>query len=250
VFLRRRVIVCLLPFASAGFVAGEADGPAFDVASIKASNADEHFSAFGGFHRGTFMANNVHLRQVLASAYGVSEPRVIGPDWLDKDRFDFVAKTAEAVSDDQLKPMLQALLKERFQLSSHLEQRTMPVYYLRIAKGGVRMPVYPATDNGSIKPDLFPRPAMIRGAYTTAQFAVPIAMFAGRPVIDETGLTERYSIFVYFASPTRPRGPAQEFEAPDLFTAIQEQLGLKLESGKDSVQVLVVGHMDRTPTEN
>jgi uncharacterized protein (TIGR03435 family) len=111
------------------------------------------------------------------------------------------------------------------------------------------MPVYPGRDNGPVKPGDYPRSAM-RGQYTSAEFAGPIAALAGRPVIDKSGLTEKYSIFVYYAPPAPPSGPPPEFEAPDFFTAIQQQLGFKRESGKDNVEVVVVDHMERTPTEN
>jgi uncharacterized protein (TIGR03435 family) len=113
--------------------------PSFEVASIKASAPGEPGSAFGGIHHGTFRASNVPLRQVLAAAYGMSETRVIGPDWLDKTRFDILAKSPPGIPDSQLKPMLQSLLKERFKLTAHLETREMAVYHLVLAKGGVKM---------------------------------------------------------------------------------------------------------------
>jgi uncharacterized protein (TIGR03435 family) len=122
------------------------------------------------------------LREVLAAAYGMSLARVIGPGWLDKDRFDTIAKSPPGVPDTQLQPMLQTLLKERFKLTAHLETRELPVYYLVIAKDGVKMPVYPAQDHGPAHPE-------------------------NRPVIDRTGSTERYNVPLSFA-PLSPQAPA------------------------------------------
>jgi uncharacterized protein (TIGR03435 family) len=252
-FLRRRILVLVLPLAIAGGVAGDAGEPSFDVASIKPSSPGGLRSAFGGLRHGTFTAENVDLRQVLAAAYGMSKPRVTGPDWLDKDRFDIIAKSPPGVPDSQLKPMLQALLKDRFKLTAHLETREMPVYYLSVAKDGVKMPVYPAHDHGPIHPVDDPNVRgfpMLRGTFTTAELADTIARIVSRPVIDRTGLTKRYNLFLSYAPLSPQSGETPEFGPPDFFTAVQKQLGLKLQSGKDTVEVVVVNHIEQMPTEN
>ena len=252
-FLRRRILVFVLPLAIAGGVAGDEGEPSFDVASIKLSSPGGLGAAFGGLHHGTFTAENVDLRQVLAAAYGMSKSRVTGPDWLDKDRFDIIAKSPPGVPDSQLKPMLQALLKNRFKLAVHLETREMPVYYLSVAKDGVKMPVYPAHDQGPIHPVDDPNVRgfpMLRGTFTTAELADTMARIVSRPVIDRTGLTKRYNLFLSYAPLSPQSGQIPEFGPPDFFTAVQKQLGLKLQSGKDSVEVVVVDHIEQIPTEN
>src|SRR5258708_9650989 len=138
----------------------------------------------------------------------MSQPRVTGPDWLDKYRFDIVAKSPPSVPDSQLRPMLQALLKDRFKLTANLEMREMPVYYLSVAKDGVKMPVYPAHDQGPAHPVDDPNVRgfpMLRGTFTTAQLADTMARIVNRPVIDRTGLTERYDLFLSYA-PLSPQG--------------------------------------------
>ena len=210
-------------------------------------------SAFGGLHNGTFTATNVSLKQVLAAAYGRTEPRIAGPDWLDRDRFDIVAKSPPGVPDTQLQPMLQALLRGRFKLTAHPEMREMPVYYLSVARDGVKMSIFPALDQGPVHPGDDPGVRgfpMLRGTFTTAQLADTMARIVNRPVIDRTGLTERYNLFLSYAPIAPQGGDAPEFGPPDFFTAIQKQLGLKLQSGKDAVEVIVVDHMEQTPTEN
>jgi uncharacterized protein (TIGR03435 family) len=226
----------------------------FEVASVKPSPPGGLGSAFGGLHRGTFSATNVPLRMVLAAAYGLSEPRVVGPDWLDKNRFDIAAKSPKGVPDSEVKPMLQALLKERFKLVLHLETREMSVYNLVVAKGGVKMPVYPARDWAPVRPKDdrnirgFP---MLRAALPASQFADMLARIVNRPVLDKTGLTARYSIFLSYASITpQADDKVQEFGPPDIFLAIQEQLGLKLERGKDHLEVVVIDHIEPMPSEN
>jgi uncharacterized protein (TIGR03435 family) len=227
--------------------------PSFDVASIKPSQPGTLGSAFGGLHHGTFSATNVDLRMVLAAAYGMSEPRVLGPDWLDRDHFDIIAKSPAGVPDTQVKPMLQTLLKDRFKLTAHLETREVSVYYLGIAKDGVKMPVYPARDQGPDRPGLDPNFRgfpMVRGTFTASKLADTMARIVNRPVVDRTGLTERYSLFLSYAPLTPQTAEPPDFGPPDFFTAIQKQLGLKLQPGKESVEVVVIDRIERAPTEN
>ena len=88
---------------------------------------------------GQLLAQKVTLRMMLAVAYGVAEPRIVGPGWLDKYRFDIAGRSPKDVPDSELKTMLRTLLEERFKLKSHMEKRLMPVYHLSVAKGGVKM---------------------------------------------------------------------------------------------------------------
>jgi len=237
-----------LVLAIARVIAADAAEPSFDVAVIKPSAPDLPGSALGGLHHGTFTVTNASLRQVLAVAYDMAEPRIVGPDWLDKARFDITAKSPPGVPDSRSTTLIQALLKERFKLAAHLEPREMPVYYLTVSRGGVKMPVYPALDRGPAHPG---GGASFRGTLTTAQLAEKMAPIVNRPVIDKTGLTERYNIFLSYAPLSPQQGSdAAAFGPPDFFTAIQEHLGLKLQPGKASLDVVVVDHMEQMPTEN
>jgi len=237
---------------AAGFVAVCAVGqsPQFEVAAIRLSNDPPFMITGPGLRHGLLTATKVTLRHMLAVAYKMTEPRVIGPEWLDKDRFDIAGRAPKDVPDSELRPMLQALLKDRFQLAVHSEAREMPVYDLVVAKGGVKMAVYPAVER-PIEDTIGHGFPMSRGTSTASQLADMMTFFVNRPVIDKTGLTERYNYVLSFAPMSPQAGPdAPEFAPPDFFTAVQKQLGLKLESGKDNLEVVVVDHMERMPTEN
>lgn len=228
-----------------------ADQPKFEVATIKPSGPDSHGIHMGigaGLRNGRFMAGDQSLKEMIAAAYGVTTNRVFGPDWLDAARFDFLGKSPEGVHDTEMRPMLQALLKDRFGLVSHTELREMPVYELVVARGGVKMPIFPAP---APRWDAIhdPRIATMAGAATTTRLAEQLSSLAGRPVIDKTRLTERYNYVLRFARP-EAHEDLPETAPPDLFGAVQEQLGLRLQPGKANLEVIVVDHMERTPSEN
>jgi uncharacterized protein (TIGR03435 family) len=237
------------PFAAMAL----AQTPAFEVASIRPSDEGGLPMTVGpGLRNGTLHGERVTLKMLLAAAYGMTEPRVIGPGWLNSNRFDIVAKSPAGVRDSALKPMLQTLLKERFKLAAHLAVQEMPVYFLEVAKSGVKMPLYPAHDRGPDRPgDQYRGGVMMRGTGTVAQIAQRMSSIVDRPVLDRTGLTDRYNYFLVFAPLSPPSGVHEpESAQPDIFAAVQEQLGLKLQAGRNDVEVVVVDHIERMPTEN
>ena len=205
-----------------------------------------------GLRNGTLHGQRVTLRMLVAAAYGMAEPRIIGPGWLNSSRFDIVAKSPEGVPDSAFRPMLQTLLKDRFKLAAHLALQEMPVYLLEVAKGGVKMPIYPAHDAGPARPgDRYRGALMIRGTGTASQLTQIMSNVLNRPVLDRTGLTDRYSYFLAFAPLSPQTGDYEaELAQPDIFAAVQEQLGLKLTAGRDNVEIVIVDHMERMPTEN
>jgi uncharacterized protein (TIGR03435 family) len=145
-------------------------------------------------------------------------------------------------------PMLQSLLKERFRLAAHREQRETAVYDLIVAKGGAKLPVFdsahipaPPPRNGA--------ESMIIGPMTMPQLAAALTRPAGRPVINKTGLDGRYFCAVTF-SPLAAEGKGSGDGALDIFAAVQQQLGLKLDPNKESLQILVVDHAERIPLQN
>ena len=244
-------VLCLFAALRAPIFAAQV--PAFEVASIKPSpEGGLRMTIAPGLRNGTLHGERVTLRMLLAAAYGMTEPRVIGPAWLNSSRFDIVARSPEGVPDSALQPMLQALLKERFKLAAHLAVEEMPVYFLEVAKSGVKMPVYPAHDRGPQGPDNQYRGGeMMRGAGAMSRIAQGLSRVLNRPVLDRSGLTEVYNYFLVFAplSP-QPAGHEPELPQPDIFSAVQEQLGLKLRPGRDKVDVVIVDHIERMPTEN
>ncbi len=223
--------------------------PTFDAVTIKVNDSGSGGSGFPGLRNGTLTARNVSLKMMLQEAYGMSPLRVIGPDWLDTGRFDLAGRAPQGVPDSEFLPMLQTLLKERFHLETHREMREMPVYEMVVASGGVKMSTYdPERKFGGINP----RGNMIFAPNVTMpELATRMTGSAGRPVIDRTGLDGHYSVVLIYM---RLEATAAETSAPDappdFFTAVQQQLGLRLEPKKEPVEVLVVDHADRLPTDN
>jgi len=233
---------------------GRSQSPAFEVASIKPSrDVVPMMVVVPGFRNGTLHGEKITTRMLVATAYGVTPALVVGPDSLDKGRFGIMAKAPEGTPNSDLRPMLQSLLKDRFKLIAHMEKKESNVYFLRLGRGGVKMPKYPAPDGGPKKPgdprySGFP---MLRGTRTTSQLAQLLSRVVNSPVIDQTGLTERYSYFLSYAPISRQTSehPA-DFGPPDIFTAVEEQLGLKLQAGRSLVDTVAVDHIERMPTEN
>lgn len=222
--------------------------PTFDVVAIKPS-ADTAFrmSTSVDLRHGTLHGQGVSLRRILATAYGVDESRIIAPKWLDNTHFDLYGKSPKDVPDNQLKPMLQALLKDRFQLKEHHEERELPIYNLVVAKTGVKMAVVPKESPADSLVRGYP---MMRGTGEVAMLAQMLSGVVGRPVIDRTGLTDQYNFNLGFAPLVPKPGAATEDAPPDLFTAVQQQLGLKLEPSKANLDVVIVDQINRTPSEN
>jgi uncharacterized protein (TIGR03435 family) len=196
--------------------------------------------------KSSLTAKNSPVRWILEAAWDLSQRQITGPDWIDKDRYDLEARAPEGVPDTEIKPMLQALLKERFKLEAHVEMREMPVYNLVVAKEGPKIKPFDPEHPGQ-RPARVPGASMLVGGFEVPQIAMALAGTAGRPVIDKTGLQGRYFLAIQYSQ----LGTNTETDgAPDIFGAVQQQLGLKLEPAKAQVQVLFVDHLDRTPTEN
>ncbi len=228
-----------------------AQSPAFEVATAKVNHSGSGRSSFPWLLNGRMTAQNATLRMILRAAYGLTAMQIEGPGWLDSDRFDIEAKSPPGVPDSELMPMLQSLLKERFQLAAHHETREMPVYDLVVAKGGLKIAPF---DPAHIPPTP-PRngaTSMIIGPMTMSQLAVRITPDAGRPVLDKTGLgaTRYFCAATYSSLSAQQADSAPESASPDIFKALDQQLGLKLEPAKEPLEILIVDHAERVPSEN
>jgi uncharacterized protein (TIGR03435 family) len=181
----------------------------------------------------------------------VKPDQVSGPEWINTERYTIVAKAAGAVPADQILLMLQTLLAERFRLAIHREKKEMPVYELLVAKNGPKLK--DATGEGTTQIDsdgqetVFERVSM-------QMLAATVARSVDRPVIERTGLKGTYSFRLAWTndSPSRlntaDEGTSKASDlgdAPSIFTALQERLGLKLEPTKAPIEVLVIDHIDR-----
>jgi uncharacterized protein (TIGR03435 family) len=175
------------------------------------------------------------------------------PAWMDSATFDVIANVPKGATREQANLMLQNLLADRFQLKVHRETRELPVFALLVARNGPKLKAS-VDDPNAPKP----RGTLWSGGRkkfefdksTMASFAQTLELDVDRPVIDMTGLNGRYDIRLEFAE-TRPGlAGAPDPQAPELFTALTEQLGLRLEARRSPVDVLVVDSALRQPTED
>ena len=248
-----RGVVCLALYA-VGMAYGQSEAAKrFEVASIKPSNADSRSSSGIQTGHGRLTANNVALRRCIIGAYGVGPHQIFGgPDWLDSDRFEIAAIADQSVGDGVLMVMLQNLLAERFKLSLHRETRIVQAYTLEIGKGGPKLEKAQGGEsatNASNSNGL----ATIEAHNTDMDlFAQVLARQMDLPVVNHTELKGVFNFKLQWtregALPAKS-GDAAANEAPSIFTAIQEQLGLRLRAQKAPVEILVIDHAER-PTEN
>jgi uncharacterized protein (TIGR03435 family) len=187
----------------------------------------------------------------MAFAYAIHPDQIAGlPEALQSASFDIDGR-ADAEGEPslaQMQEMIQTLLADRFALHFHREQRSLPIYAMRIAKGGPKLT--PASPGEQLDQRANGNGSSLTQTYTgasIADFLLGMQFFLNRPTVDETGLTGRYDITLTYtpneASTTNPHA------APGIFTAIQEQLGLKLEATKGPVQVFVIDHIEQ-PSAN
>jgi uncharacterized protein (TIGR03435 family) len=235
--------------------------PEFEVATIKPGQPDRQGKGFRVNGR-QFSTINTTLTDLITFAYGVHAKQVTnGPAWMETDKYDIAAQPngEGQPNDKQWKGMVQKLLADRFKLKFHRDKKELGVYALTVAKGGHKLTKSEGDPNGL--PALFFRglgnlPA--RNATMTDFAGVMQGAVLDRPVVDQTGIAGRFD-FVLLWTPdefqfggmgAKVPPPANNAAAPpDLFTAMQEQLGLKLESTKAPAEVFVVDNAAK-PTDN
>lgn len=224
--------------------------PAFDAASVRLT---ENPGA-GGLKTapGSLSFRNADLLRLIAWAWDIPRVQVDGPDWMRDRSFDVIAKSESGGDDGRLRLMLRKLLADRFDLKVHIDHKEMQVYAITLAKGGFKMPESkdegpPVFDNGG--------PTLLTAHHVTMKdFAEKVSEPLHQPVIDETGLTGKYEIKIdvaaYMQSTGQTLGSGQLDVMAVLFNALQQQLGVKLESKKATVKILTVDHLEKQPTEN
>ena len=231
-----------------------AQAPAFDAASIRSSphaGTDLNESHDGRelirVTPGMVTFQGASLRICIQWAYGMPPFQIQGPDWLKDVGFDIVAKSAGPADENQLRLMFRALLAQRFGLKTHTEQKEMQVYELTLAKGGPKF--HESTTEGA---PLFSGNGgrLVAERVTMQDLAEKISEPLGRPVIDATGLKGHYDIHLDATAYANSAGNGQMDVMALLFNALQQQLGVKLESRKDTPEILVVDSVEKTPTEN
>lgn len=252
---RTRGLAALI-LAAATLAAGQTKE--FEVASVKPHNGeDDGRVGIQITPGGRWRATNVPLQLLLQIAYELKPGQMTGaPGWINNERYDIDAKLDETLGPNpkpgEMQPYLQSLLEKRFQLKFHRETKEMQVYALVVAKGGPKMKLADPAERG-------PSIRMGMGQLTMAkvdmdQFVRELSRQVGRPVLNQTELTGQYTMELTFApegggghgdGPPGERGPAPGGEGPTVFTAVQEQLGLRLDSKKAPVQMFVVDRIER-----
>ena len=246
------------------------------------------------------------LKYLLFTAFNVKDFQISGPSWLDTEHFEIIATMPPSTTKEQFRIMLQNLLAERFKLAIHRDSKDLPMYSLVVNKGGPKLkvsdpsngdpdasPMLPPSGPPKIGPDGFPelppiggraglfnimmpgRAKMVAHLQTMQDLADRLSTQLAKPVIDNTGLKDKYDFTIIFL-PDQMNGPmglmpppagagavtvagpgpggiapsADADPVPTLFAALQAQLGLKLEAQKGPVEIIIIDHMEKTPTDN
>jgi uncharacterized protein (TIGR03435 family) len=251
------LLLASLAFAgSTGFA--QAAATAFDVVSVRPCRqaAGPDYNNQLTYSPAGLRARNATLKRLIAEAYGVQLNQISGPNWLDQNEYDIDARVTGAFTRKQIAGMLQSVLAERFKLAQHTEMREMRVYELTVGNTGLKIQPVGAGDAVAPHAGFHFRGDMRQFADLLAlQFSIPApenpsqpsrASAGGSqiPVIDKTGLTGIFDVNVDMHPEL----------GTDMFTswqwALEDQLGLKIESRTESVAVLVVDSAARTPTPN
>jgi len=225
---------------------------AFEVASVKPNHSGTRFLKLNA-DKDRFVVENATPRLLLQYAYQVNDSQIFGaPGWIDSEHYDIQAGTRKPEGDEQgTRRMLQALLADRFRLALHHEDKDLPIYVLVVDRGGHKLHQSPDTTGGAQMRHNF----RLNGngnlnavAENLDQFAELLAHQLRRVVVNQTGLTGDYDFTLQW-TPDRVLDRLDPASGPPIFAALQEQLGLKLESKTGPVDTLVIDHMEK-PSEN
>lgn len=245
-------VLCVFATVAAG------QAPSFEVASVKRNTSGDDEGAIGP-RPGGYGMTNVPLRLLIIRAYELRSFQVAGgPGWIDGERYDLDARAPEGTPSRQLYPMLRTLLAERFKLVAHVEKREQPVYALVTARPDGRLgpQLKSSTLNCSGQPDQSDRCAMggsfsgsggtLKGVgQPLAVIAMQLSTAVDRIVQDRTGLAGGFDFELAWSGSGLKAAAGAPTELPSVFTALQEQLGLKLEPSRGLVETLVIDSAER-----
>ena len=244
---------CAVGLFACAFLAAQ-QPPVFEVATVKPTDPSNPRKGIG-FGPGGRIVNIIGLSigDLIQRSYDLPPFRVSGgPSWLNSDHFDITAKSGgnTPVPMEQFSLMLQRLLADRFALKFHREQKEFNVYSLVLAKTGPKL-----KEGGSAGPNMSTSRGQVEGQKVPiSMFASALSRYLGRAVIDDTGLKGNYDFTLKwtpgeneptFATPDTRAAPAADAFGPTIYTALQDQLGLKLESKKAPLDVLVVDSAEK-----
>ena len=241
-------LVCVGLIVTTGAFSQDATSlPRFEVASIKLSASNETGSR-NDLSGASVVFRNYVLGGILQTAFNLDRLVLEAPDWFYGERFDITAKVPDQkASIDERQEMLQALLIDRFGLVFHHETKIRAGFGLVVVKNGPK--IQPVADVGGHNNDN--RPGKMQRLRTTiGDFASALSYILRQPVVDETRMEGRYNVVLTYAPDPGPDVPFAANDGPSIFTAIEEQLGLKLESRRVPVDIFVVDRCQKMPTEN
>jgi uncharacterized protein (TIGR03435 family) len=250
-----------LSFALAASVLAQKPAPpAFEVASIKVNRQQPFMNAELRVSGDTLTIRNRNLRAIAGWAYQLQWSQIDGPSWIDSDRFDIIAKAAKPLSEDEMRPMLQTLLAERFHFVSHRATRNAEVLALTVPKGGHKMTPSRNTE-GPGAPRQDPARGTVIEGVTLAELCEELSHDARSvPLLDMTGLTGRFD-FTFNVQKYREATRAQAMSEPRptseaelvvslIEAAIMGELGLNVDRRRAPVDYLVIDRADQKPSAN
>jgi uncharacterized protein (TIGR03435 family) len=274
---RWRTRIVLVLFAAVGaplLIRGQSPQPpdqkplAFEVASVKPSLSKDNNASNRALPGGRVTITNSTLRNIIRTVYRIQPYQLLGgPDWISGDRWDIVGQAAGDPPFERVLDMLKTLMAERFKLVTHRESRQMAVYALVVVtKDGTLNPhlhrstvdcatvLADARSRGTLPPTSQGRPScgidvstrrLVASGTTMHDLAQVLSGFAGRSVVDQTGLRDQFDLELTWSGDGSDLATTPTGTGPSLFTALPEQLGLKLEPTKAPVDVLVIDHVER-----
>jgi uncharacterized protein (TIGR03435 family) len=231
--------------------------PSFELATIKPSPPDARGGGSGMNPGGRFTAHNLSLRDLILLGYGLHPSQIEGgPAWFETDRFDIVAKadTAGAPNKAQVMMMVQKLLADRFSLRFRREKKELAIYALTVQKSGFRLTPSTGDPNGLSTMRADPHGHLMASNMTMEEFTMGLqGNVLDRPVIDRTRLSQRFDFtldwtpdeFQASGLGARTQGPDSGATFPNLFTAVKDQLGLKLESTRGAVEIFIIDRVKK-----
>jgi uncharacterized protein (TIGR03435 family) len=236
-----------MAFASLLVAATATAQPAFEVASVKANTSGDR-SSYSRMGKNSLALQNWSLQRIVLKAYDLKGYALAGPDWLASLSFDINAKTEGPVTEAGLRQMLQALLVERFGMKSHTAVQDKQALVLLPAKGGFKP--NPVSDGSTATDDCdlsrFPQKTRLSCRHGSLDhLAEALSGQMDSIVVDESGAKATYTFTLEWSPDLNVDGATTS-----IFTALNEQLGLRLERRRVPVSVLVVDSISKTPTDN
>ena len=238
----------------------QAAAPAFEVASVRAAEPGQGNQDRGGprgKHRvhttpGNVVIRNVGLDDIISWAYEAPFYQLKGPAWMRDTRFDIVAKAAGPATEDDMRVMMQTLLVNRFKLEIHREDKEMAVMVLLVASSGPKLKE--SADQGDSTFQPVPQKKAIHfGRMSMHEFCDMLSEPIQKPVIDQTGLKGFYDFTLdatNYDSPSEPGQPQANNDYYLIMRALPDQAGLRIEPRKMNINMVVVDHLEKTPSEN